>query len=436
MDGTAATPAPRVQAVCHSLCMLEPLLLLCLCLLRFPCLLGRGGPEELGLLLVGLEPAMPTLGRGVYELQSYVLTRLAAHLGEQRLAKSDDLLPLPHGGALQHDPILIDDAVMRETAHWRDWFLGQIVLRVCIVWVFRQRLAYAIDLLVDLSAVVVAHLARPWHLPLHSRWVPRADTSDLPQSAMGLPHQTCDSPASDNSLNSLALGHSDAINHLVLRETVCDLDSLLKETPNEIHFLRNRTSIHLDLFDVSPLLPNLHFGDLGVADCPDTMAILLDAVELCCHRLPILARLAPALLILGEGLLLGLVPVLVEPPLALLAQVSCPNTCKGAHATRSLDVSDEPHHHHRWSLKHSHRLADFLFVDLRSRPICLANNVRHPSLVSHEGCEMRLLRRIILRKAPDSAKVVLSALTRREAQATMTGAFKLPVRHAGKARFL
>ena len=44
--------------------------------------------------------------------------------------------------------------------------------------------------------------------------------------------------------------------------------------------------------------------------------------------------------VLGEGLLLALVPVLVESALNLVAQVLSPNGSKGAESSGSLDISD------------------------------------------------------------------------------------------------
>merc|ERR1719491_1010564 len=320
---------------------------LCLRGLCFPRLLGCGSSEELGLLLSCLEPAMATFGGSVDELQGNLLARLAAHLGEQGLPNRDDLLPLARARPFDHNPILIDSAVVRETSQRRDRLLCQIILCIRIVRVLCQALADAIDLLVDLSTVKVAHLTCTRHLPLHTTRVPRPNTTDFPNSTMRLPHQSGTTPACDDTLHTLAFRHSDAIDHLILRKAIRNLDPLLKQAPNEVDLLRNGSSIHLDLLDVGPLLANLHLADLGVADRSDTIAILLDSIKLCFHGLAVrLAGLAPTLVILGECLLLALVPILVEPPLALLTQMSRPDIGEGARAPWCLDISDEPDHHH------------------------------------------------------------------------------------------
>lgn len=44
--------------------------------------------------------------------------------------------------------------------------------------------------------------------------------------------------------------------------------------------------------------------------------------------------------ILGEGLLLALVPVLVESALDLVAQMFSPDGGKGSQSTRSLDITN------------------------------------------------------------------------------------------------
>merc|ERR1740123_2864798 len=148
---------------------------------------------------------MYTLGGCIDEFQCELLASLAAHLGKQRLPKSDNLLSLAHRGPFDHDPILVDVTVVRKASHWGDSLLRQIVLCGCVVRVLGKVLADPVDLLVDLGAVMVAHLTCPWHLPLHPGRVPRADARDLPQPTVRLPDQPGDAPARDDALHALTL---------------------------------------------------------------------------------------------------------------------------------------------------------------------------------------------------------------------------------------
>merc|ERR550534_3230883 len=114
--------------------------------------------------------------------------------------------------------------------------------------------------------------------------MPGSNTGDLPQTLVSLPGQLLGMPPAGDALVSVTLGDTDHVNHLILGEHLADRYLFLK------------------------LLLAQIVGPLG-------------------------ARL-------GEGLLLGLGPVLVEPPLTLLADVLSPHGLESPHATRSLDVAD------------------------------------------------------------------------------------------------
>jgi hypothetical protein len=75
-----------------------------------------------------------------------------------------------------------------------------------------------------------------------------------------------------------------------------------------------------------------------VREHPDDGAVLLDALQLAGDRGAVL--LGVLLGVLGEGLLLALVPVLVETTLDLVAQVLSPDGGERAETTGSLDVAD------------------------------------------------------------------------------------------------
>ena len=72
----------------------------------------------------------------------------------QRLAKGNDTLLGSRNRALENDKVVLDDTVVREATHRRDGLLGDVVLRRGVALVVA--LANAVDLLVELRAVVVA----------------------------------------------------------------------------------------------------------------------------------------------------------------------------------------------------------------------------------------------------------------------------------------
>merc|ERR1719345_111501 len=117
--------------------------------------LGLGGPaEELALLLRGLEAAVADLGGGVDELERDLLDRIALGLREQGLAERDRAALGAHDAALDHQPVVLHDAVVRESSHGRDALLREVRRRVGVE--LRLLLSHAVDLLVDLHTVVVA----------------------------------------------------------------------------------------------------------------------------------------------------------------------------------------------------------------------------------------------------------------------------------------
>merc|ERR1719162_575603 len=199
------------------------------------CLLCHCTTIELGFLLSSLETAMAKLGGGVDELQDNLLSRLSAHLGKQGLADCDDALFRPHHCTLQHDPVLRHFAKMRKAAKWGDALLCEICLSRGTVWLLLSILTNAVDFLVDFSPVVIAILTCPWHLKLHSSWVPCANACNLAQATVTLTWQTRAAPASDNTIVTVAPGGSNDVSHLILCKDISHFDFLLKEASDKVH---------------------------------------------------------------------------------------------------------------------------------------------------------------------------------------------------------
>ena len=174
--------------------------------------------------------------------------------------------------------------------------------------------------------------------PLNVGWMPGTDTGDLSETLVCLSRKLLGSPSAGDTGETVTLSDSDNINHFILLEDGADLNGLLKEVVGELNLISNATTVDLDLHQVCLLLLKRGLADLGVGENTDNCAVLLDALELAGDGR---ARVLRVLLgVLGEGLLLALVPVLVESTLDLIAKMLSPNGSERSQTTRSLDVTN------------------------------------------------------------------------------------------------
>lgn len=186
--------------------------------------------------------------------------------------------------------------------------------------------------------VVVTHLTSTGNSPLDVVRVPGTNTGNLTQTLVSLTGQLGGTPTAGDTLETVTLGDSNDVDHLVLLEDAVDLNGLLEEVAGEVNLVGNGTTVDLDLHEVGLLLLEGSLADLGVGEDTDDSAVLLDALELAGDGGA--AVLSVLLGVLGEGLLLALVPVLVEATLNLVTQVLSPDGSERAETTGSLDVSD------------------------------------------------------------------------------------------------
>jgi hypothetical protein len=189
------------------------------------------------------------------------------------------------------------------------------------------------------GTVVVTHLTGTGNSPLDVARVPGTNTSDLAETLVRLAGQLGGTPTGGNTLETVTLGNGNDVDHLVLLEDGVDVDGLLEEVAGEVNLVGNGATVDLDLHKVGLLLLDGGLADLGVGEDTDDSAVLLDALELTGDGGT--GRLGVLLGVLGEGLLLGLVPVLVEATLDLVAQVLSPDGGERAETAGSLDVTDD-----------------------------------------------------------------------------------------------
>lgn len=121
----------------------------------------------------------------------------------------------------------------------------------------------------------------------------------------------------------MTLGNRNNIDHLILLEDIADLNWFFKQATREINFLVDGATVDLDLHEMRFLLFKRSLTNLRMGEDADDSAVLLDTLKLKGDSL----ALASVLLgILGECLLLGLVPILVEAALDLVTKMLSPDS--------------------------------------------------------------------------------------------------------------
>lgn len=116
--------------------------------------------------------------------------------------------------------------------------------------------------------------------PLNVGWMPSTDTSNLTKTLVCLSRELLGAPSGSDTRESVTLGDSDDIDHLVLLEDGVDADWLLEETLGEVDLLSDASTVDLDLHEVGLLLLERGLADLGVGEDTDDRAVLLDALKL------------------------------------------------------------------------------------------------------------------------------------------------------------
>jgi len=312
---------------------------------------------------------------------------------------------------------------MREATNRGDTLLSQVVLSGGTGSI--TLLTDSKNALVDLSTMVITLLTSTGDSAVHTGWMPSTDTGNLTQTTVSLAGKTSNTPTSNDTNKSLTLGGSANINTFTFSKHVGNWDFLFKEFLTEINLFSDaRTTVDLDFSQVSNLLAQVKLAHLGMAKQSNNLAIVFNAVEL---KLNILRLLSSLLGILGESLLLGSVPVLVEATLDFVRKVASPNSGKSAKTSWGFNITNHTNSNKRRSFKDSNGLNSFLLVQFGSRSLNLTNNVSHTSLETNEGSQVArsTILQIISGEFTATTMMVTSALAGAEAHGTMTRGVKL-----------
>ena len=155
--------------------------------------------------------------------------------------------------------------------------LGDIKLGSSVTLIIT--LSNTVDLVVGRGTVVVSVLTGTGNSPLDVGRMPGTNTSNLSETFVCLSRKLLGSPSAGDTGESVTLGDSDNINHLILLEDGADLDWLLEETVTELNLVGDASTVDLDLHQVGLLLLERGLADLGVGEDTDDGAVLLDALE-------------------------------------------------------------------------------------------------------------------------------------------------------------
>ena len=134
---------------------------------------------------------------------------------------------------------------------------------------------HPVDLLINLSSVMVTLLSSSEHGELNPDWMPSTNTGNLPQTLVSLPGKLLGVPSAGDSLESMTLGDSNDVNHLILSKHSSDWNLLLEVVPGKVNLIGDRSTSKLDLHDAGLLLTTPEDLHLCVHDHTDGGAVLL-----------------------------------------------------------------------------------------------------------------------------------------------------------------
>lgn len=390
--------------------------------------------HEGSLFVDGLEATVTLLGGGIDELELDGLEGSSGSLLEEGLSEGDGSLLGSADTALDHDEVRLDKTVLNKATNGVDALVGDIGLGGSVVLDFFavdgvEAGADSVDLLVDLSSVMVSLLTRSSNGEGDSGWMPGTNTGDLSETLVSLSGKLLGVPSAGDTVVTSTLGDTNNVDHLGLGEDSVDGDLLFEVAGGPVDLLGDSVAtVDLDFDDVSLLLSKRKTLHLGVADSSDGLGVLLDHSDVSVDGLLAILRL-PSLGSLGEGLLLGVVPASVESSLGFVRDVVGPDGLDGSWSVGGLDVTGETDDLEWWGLDDGDGFDDLLLVNGRAWLFSLSDDVSHTGLEAHEGSKVDWLGSIILGEGLDLTSWPGASLFRQELKGAVSWCGELTMGH-------
>jgi hypothetical protein len=408
------------------------------------CRLGSLSPlrgersKDLVLLSGGLETTVTVLGGSVDEFDVECLGLPGLDGREDRLSKGDRSLAGTHDTTLDEHVVLVDFTVVREATK-RGNVLGHgISLSGSVVLnTSHCTSTNSVDLLVHLRSGMVAKLTATGDSPLDSGGMPGSNTGDLTETSMRLTVQTRDTESLDDTACSLTTSDSDSVDALGSLKDLTDANLLLELVLGPVDLLSDGATVDLDLEQVGFVLAEGELADLSGADHTDDSGVLLDALKITSVVGLGVGVLVLAVDVLGEGLLLGLHPVLVESALHVVVHVLGPHGGEGAQTAGGLNVTNHADDLHGGAFDDGTGVNDILLDDLLAfTTLLILDNVSHAGLVAHEGGKVDGLGGVVAGERSNAAAVVTGASLREVGQGALTGMLELTMGHFDERFYL
>ena len=303
---------------------------------------------------------------------------------------------------------MVDNTVVGEATKRSNVLLNSISLSGSVVLGATNSAGTdSVDLLVEFSSTVVAELTGTGDGPLNGSGMPSSDTTDLAETSVGLAGHAGNTESLDDTGGSLTTGNTNSVDHLELVEDLSDGDFTLELLEAPIDLLSDGATVDLDLEEVSLALAEVKLGELGAGEDADDGAVLLYSLKVALDGVLALGILLVSLRVVSEGLLLRVLPVLVEAALELIREMLSVDGRKSAEPTGGLNVTDEADDLKRGALDDGDGLNDVLLEDLLTlAAFVVASDVGHASLVTEEGGKVDGLLGVILGESSHTAAVV------------------------------